>query len=196
MAVQQINKATFEQLVHHGDKPVLVDFFATWCGPCKAFAPTLEAVAQAYEGRVDVVKVDCLLYTSVIQIEIPINGIRLAVCQFDLCICLGIQSIYALVVVFLCIKIAIRVAVELYDEAQINIIPTGVAVDKRRVGSLRRRIRAAGAEKKTGHKQKRNETKEFLFWHACPPNYIILMCFAKTGPHGCSASADEALRCV
>ena len=58
MAVQQINKATFEQLVHHGDKPVLVDFFATWCGPCKAFAPTLEAVAQAYEGRVDVVKVD------------------------------------------------------------------------------------------------------------------------------------------
>ena len=58
MAVQQINKATFEQLVHHGDKPVLVDFFARWCGPCKAFAPTLEAVAQAYEGRVDVVKVD------------------------------------------------------------------------------------------------------------------------------------------
>ena len=58
MAVQQINKATFEQLVHHGDKPVRVDFFATWCGPCKAFAPTLEAVAQAYEGRVDVVKVD------------------------------------------------------------------------------------------------------------------------------------------
>ena len=37
---------------------MLVDFFATWCGPCKAFAPTLEAVAQAYEGRVDVVKVD------------------------------------------------------------------------------------------------------------------------------------------
>ena len=58
MAVQQINKATFEQLVHHGDKPVLVDFFATWCGPCKAFAPTLDAVARAYEGRVDVVKVD------------------------------------------------------------------------------------------------------------------------------------------
>lgn len=37
---------------------MLVDFFATWCGPCKAFAPTLDAVAQAYEGRVDVVKVD------------------------------------------------------------------------------------------------------------------------------------------
>lgn len=37
---------------------MLVDFFATWCGPCKAFAPTLDAVARAYEGRVDVVKVD------------------------------------------------------------------------------------------------------------------------------------------
>ena len=40
------------------DALTFVDFFATWCGPCKAFAPTLEAVAQAYEGRVDVVKVD------------------------------------------------------------------------------------------------------------------------------------------
>lgn len=58
MAVRQIDKQTFEQMVQQGQKPMLVDFFATWCGPCRAFAPTLDAVAQAYEGRVDVVKVD------------------------------------------------------------------------------------------------------------------------------------------
>ena len=45
----------FAQLIA-GDKPVLVDFWATWCGPCRMLAPTVEAVAKAYDGKVCVVK--------------------------------------------------------------------------------------------------------------------------------------------
>ena len=41
-----------------GDKPMIVDFFATWCGPCKALAPSLEAMAEKYEGQIDIYKVD------------------------------------------------------------------------------------------------------------------------------------------
>jgi thioredoxin 1 len=49
---------TFEELVLHNDKPVVVDFWATWCGPCKMVAPEMEKIAAKYEGSVDVVKVD------------------------------------------------------------------------------------------------------------------------------------------
>lgn len=41
-----------------GTKPAIIDFYATWCGPCKRVAPILEEVAQAYDGRLDVYKVD------------------------------------------------------------------------------------------------------------------------------------------
>jgi len=41
-----------------GDKPVLVDFFATWCGPCRMIAPSVEQLAAEYEGRAIVGKVD------------------------------------------------------------------------------------------------------------------------------------------
>lgn len=53
-----VTNDNFEQEVLKAGEPVLVDFFATWCMPCKMFAPTLEAVAEAYEGKMKVVKVD------------------------------------------------------------------------------------------------------------------------------------------
>lgn len=50
--------ANFDAEVLGKDEVVLVDFWATWCGPCRAIAPTLEAIADEYQGRAKVVKVD------------------------------------------------------------------------------------------------------------------------------------------
>jgi len=41
-----------------GDKPAIIDFYATWCGPCKQTAPILEEISEEYAGRIDVYKVD------------------------------------------------------------------------------------------------------------------------------------------
>ena len=51
-------ETSFQKDVLESDIPVLVDFWAEWCGPCKAMAPILESIAAKYEGRVKVVKVD------------------------------------------------------------------------------------------------------------------------------------------
>lgn len=53
-----INKNNFDQEVLKSEMPVLVDFFATWCGPCKMLGPVLESVAQEFQGKAKVVKVD------------------------------------------------------------------------------------------------------------------------------------------
>jgi thioredoxin len=56
--IKEATDATFEELVLHSDKPVVVDFWAAWCGPCKMVAPEMERLAEKYAGSVEVVKVD------------------------------------------------------------------------------------------------------------------------------------------
>ena len=58
MAEITVTSANFENEVLKSDKPVLIDFWAAWCGPCKMLSPVISEIAEEYEGRVKVCKVN------------------------------------------------------------------------------------------------------------------------------------------
>ena len=56
--VKEFTDTNFEDDVTKSEIPVLVDFWATWCGPCKAIAPLIEEIAEQYDGKIKVGKLD------------------------------------------------------------------------------------------------------------------------------------------
>lgn len=58
MSTVAVTDATFDAEVKNSDIPVIVDFWAEWCGPCKQIGPALEELAVEYQGRIKIAKVD------------------------------------------------------------------------------------------------------------------------------------------
>ena len=56
--VKQVSDQSFEAEVLQADRPVLVDFWAEWCGPCRLLGPTIDKLAQEYDGQLKVVKLN------------------------------------------------------------------------------------------------------------------------------------------
>jgi thioredoxin 1 len=57
-AILEVTDANFDQEVLKSEQPVLIDFWATWCGPCRALAPVVDEIAKSYQGKVKVGKMD------------------------------------------------------------------------------------------------------------------------------------------
>jgi thioredoxin 1 len=57
-SIRRVTDDTFEPEVLKSDTPVLVDYWAEWCGPCKSIAPILDEVAKEYEGRLKIAKIN------------------------------------------------------------------------------------------------------------------------------------------
>jgi len=56
--ITTLTDATFDEVVGASDKPILVDFWAEWCGPCKMIAPILDEIAGEYQDRLKIAKID------------------------------------------------------------------------------------------------------------------------------------------
>jgi len=79
MGTKKVTDETFEADVLKNDKPVLVDYWAEWCGPCKMVAPVLESIAQEHGDKLDVVKLNVDENPAVTQkygiLNIPTLGV-------------------------------------------------------------------------------------------------------------------------
>jgi thioredoxin 1 len=65
MPTKAVTDASFETDVLKSDKPVLVDFWADWCGPCKMIAPALEEISEELAGQVTIAKMDIVENTAI-----------------------------------------------------------------------------------------------------------------------------------
>jgi thioredoxin 1 len=67
VAVIDVDEKSFETEVLKSDKPIIVDIWASWCGPCRAYGPIIEEVSNDYEGKMKFVKVDADANPSIVE---------------------------------------------------------------------------------------------------------------------------------